>query len=121
MSNLIDALSHTRLLIDKDKYKKNIEEPTPLEEKCKLVAEVKQMLVDDLLSQGVRLSSILFAWDMAESTEGADEALNKGFLYSVLSNIQDLEEYYLERSNDNVSTSTYWKYSPQDENLSELF
>jgi len=98
MSNLDEALSHTRLLIDKGAYDKDIEEPTPLADKVTLVAEVKQMLVDDLLSQGVHLSSIVFAWDMAESTEGADEALNKGFLYSVLSNVQDLEEYFIKRS-----------------------
>jgi len=98
MTNLEEALSYIRLLIDKGAYEKDIEEPTPLADKVTLVAEVKQMLVDDLLSQGVHLLSILFAWDMAESTEGADEALNRGFLYSVLSNIQDLEEYYLERS-----------------------
>jgi len=102
MSNLDEALSHTRLLIDQDTYHKDIDEPTPLADKVALVAEVKQMLVDDLLSQGVHLSTILFAWDMAESTEGADEALNKGFLYSVLSNIQDLEEYYSERLGDDL-------------------
>ena len=102
MSNLDEALSHTRLLIDKGAYEKDIEEPTPLADKVTLVTEVKQMLVDDLLSQGVHLSSVLFAWDMAESTEGADEALNKGFLYSVLSNIQDLEEYYSERLGDDL-------------------
>lgn len=98
MTNLTESLSHTRLLIDKDAYHKDIEEPTPLEQKCVLVAEVKKMFVDDLLSQGVHIESITLAWDIAEAEIGADEALNKGFLYSVLSYIEDLEEYYLKRS-----------------------
>lgn len=98
MTNLTEALSHTRLLIDKGVYEKEIEEPTPLEKKCLLVTEVKEMFVEDLLSQGVHIESITLAWDIAEAEIGADEALNKGFLYSVLNYIQDLEDYYLKRS-----------------------
>lgn len=96
--NLTEALSHTRLLIDKGTYEKEIEEPTPLEKKCLLVTEVKERFVEDLLSQGVHVESITLAWDIAEAEIGADEALNKGFLYSVLNYIQDLEEYFIKRS-----------------------
>lgn len=98
MSNLEEALSHTRLLIEKGAYEKDIEEPTPLIDKCKLVNEVREMLVDDLLAQGVHIESINLAWKISEVENGADEALNKGFLYSVLSYIEDLEEYFIKRS-----------------------
>jgi hypothetical protein len=93
MSNLEEA----RLLIEKGAYEKDIDEPTPLEDKCRLVSEVREMLVEDLLSQGVNIESITLAWTIAEAEIGADEALNKGFLYSVLSYIEDLEEYFLRR------------------------
>lgn len=97
-NTLEEALSHTRLLIEKGAYEKDIEEPTPLEQKCVLVSEVREMLVDDLLSQGIHIESINLAWKISEVENGADEALNKGFLYSVLSYIEDLEEYFTKRS-----------------------
>lgn len=108
VNNLTEALSHTRLLIDKGAYEKEIEEPTPLEKKCLLVSEVKEMFVEDLLSQGVHVESITLAWDIAEAEIGADEALNEGFLYSVLNYIQDLEDYYLKRRQADKNCA-YWE------------
>lgn len=121
-TNLTEALSHTRLLIDKGVYEKEIEEPTPLDKKCLLVNEVKEMFVEDLLSQGVHVESITLAWDIAEAEIGADEALNKGFLYSVLNYIQDLEEYFIKRSRNSSENHHLinWK-TPIGDNLSELF
>mgnify|MGYP000037035040 FL=1 len=98
MNNLEEALSFTKLLVERGTYEKDIEEPTPLEQKCVLVNEVKGMLVGDLLAQGVHIESINLAWKISEVENGADEALNKGFLYSVLSYIEDLEEYFIKRS-----------------------
>lgn len=122
MNNLTEALSHTRLLIDKDRYEEKIEEPTPLEDKCKLVKKVRGKFVEDLLSQGVHIESITLAWDIAEAEIGADEALNKGFLYSVLNYIQDLEEYFIKRSGNSSENHHLinWK-TPIGNNLSELF
>lgn len=110
MSNLTEALSYMRLLIDRGKYEKNIEEPTPLEKKCILVEEVKQDFFDDLfIGQGLDLLvTFKLAWDLAEIEVGADEALNKGFLYTVVNYISTLETFYLERRQVDKNCA-YWE------------
>lgn len=108
MSNLNAALTNIKLLIEENKYEKDIEEPTPLEEKCRLVTEVKELFISDLSNCGISPITSNLAWDITEDVEGADEALNRGFLYSVLKYIEilvnyvkDLEDYFM--SSDEVS------------------
>lgn len=98
MNSLVESLSHIRDLIDKGAYERDIEEPTPLEQKVKLAAEVKELFMSDL-KDICRISSITSttAWNIAEDVVGADEALNKGFLYTVLTYIEVLEDFYLRR------------------------
>lgn len=124
MSNLTEALSHITLLIKENKYEKDIEEPTPLEEKTRLVTEVKELFLADLSNCGISSITSNLAWDITEDVIGADEALNKGFLYSVLTYIEILVKYVsdLEESNINNSTSPSWKSKTyMGDNLSELF
>lgn len=97
MSNLTEALSHITLLIKEGKYEKDIEEPTPLEEKCKLVTEVKELFLADLSNCGISSITANLAWDITEDVIGADEALNKGFLYQVLTYIEMFENFYIKR------------------------
>ena len=123
MTNLTEALSYINLLIKESKYEKNIDEPTPLEEKCKLVTEVKELFLADLSNCGISSITSNLAWDITEDVIGADEALNKGFLYQVLTYIEILESYYYDIQNEfsaKVREITNWK-TPIGENLSELF
>lgn len=89
-----------RDLIDAGLYDKDLTEPTPLEQKKVLVWEVKTEFTDDLLSRGVHLKTINLAWSLSEDVNGEDEALNPGFLHSVIKYIDILEEFYKERSNE---------------------
>lgn len=132
MSNLTEALSHITLLIKENKYEKDIEEPTPLEQKTKLVMEVKELFLADLSNCGISSITSNLAWDITEDVIGADEALNKGFLYSVLTYIGMFEDFYLNRrevdkncaywseESNSTSPSINWK-TPTGDNLSELF
>ena len=98
MNSLTESLSYIKELIDKGAYERDIEEPTPLEQKTKLVAEVKELFMSDL-NDICDISSITstIAWNIAEDVVGADEALNKGFLYTVLTYIEILEDFYARR------------------------
>ena len=86
-------LNDIRNNIDLGLYDKEIDEPTPLEKKKILVWEVKTEFTEDLLSLGVPLKTINLAWDLSEEINGADEALNSIFLYTVLNYIDILEEF----------------------------
>jgi hypothetical protein len=98
MNSLVESLFYIKELIDKGAYEKDIEEPTPLEQKTKLVAEVKELFMSDL-SDICGISSITSttAWNITEDVVGADEALNKGFLYTVINYIDVLEDFYVRR------------------------
>lgn len=90
-------ISNIRSFIDKDVYEKDIEEPTPLDVKSKLSLEVQELFVKDLVEEGIDNETIYLAWEIVEDVLGADEALNKGFLYRVLDYIELLESYYHKR------------------------
>jgi len=106
MSNLTEAISHITLLIKEGKYEKDIEEPTPLEQKTKLVTEVKELFLSDLGNCGISSITSNLAWDITEDVIGADEALNKGFLHQVLTYMDMLENYYIKREAGN--NWVYW-------------
>lgn len=101
MSNIEAMLTNVRFLVNQGKYEKDIEEPTPLEEKCKLVTEVKELFLADLSNWGISSITSTLAWDVTEDVIGADEALNKGFLYSVLTYIEIFEDFYIKREAGN--------------------
>lgn len=82
-----------RELIDLGLYEKEFSEPTPLERKGQLVSEVKTEFTDDLLSRGIPLETIQLAWSLSEDVNGEDEALNPGFLHSVMKYVDILEEF----------------------------
>lgn len=107
MSNLTEAISHITLLIKENKYEKDIEEPTPLEQKTKLVTEVKELFLADLSNCGISSITSNLAWDITEDVIGADEALNKGFLYQVLTYIEMFEDFYLKRRETDKNCA-YW-------------
>jgi hypothetical protein len=102
VSKLAESLLFIGKLIDREDspYSKNIDEPTPLEEKCRLVEEVKEKFIADLCECGVSFITCNVAWDIAERIEGADEGLNKGFLHTVLNYIEILENYYYDIQNE---------------------
>jgi len=87
----MSKLNEVRELIEWGIYDKEIEEPTPLTEKVVLVAEVKTLFYDDLLSRGFHLEIIHLAWEFAIDSCGGEEALNSSFLYTVLNNIEKIE------------------------------
>lgn len=89
-----------RELIDSGLYEKDLSEPTPLEKKGELVREVKSEFISDLLSRGIHLETINLAWLLSEDINGEDEALNSGFLHSVMKYIDILEEYVEARTNE---------------------
>ena len=98
MNSLAESLSHIRDLINKGAYERDIEEPTPLEQKARLVVEVKELFMSDLNDMcGISSITSTTAWNIAEDVVGADEALNKGFLYTVLTYIEVLEDFYIRR------------------------
>lgn len=86
--------------IDKGIYDKPLNEPTPLEDKKKLVQEVREEFWDDLSFRGVSLITFNLAWDLSEEINGADEALNPIFLHTVLTYIDILEKFVKERTNE---------------------
>lgn len=97
---LEEDLSYLRLLIDKGAYDKDINEPTPLEDKCRLVREVKEKFLADLYALDISFITSNLAWGVTEDVIGADEALSKGFLYSVLNYVELLEQYYKDIHNE---------------------
>lgn len=88
MSNI----EKVRELIEIGIYDKEIDEPTPLSKKVELVEEVKVQFYDDLLFRDVHLEIIDLAWEFSIDAMGGEEALNSAFLYSVLNNIERIEE-----------------------------
>lgn len=80
-------------LIDAGLYDKPLNEPTPLEDKKRLVEEVKSEFFDDLSCKEVNKATMMLAWCLAEDVNGEDEALNPIFLHSVLKYIDVLEEF----------------------------
>ena len=91
-----------RELIDSGLYEKDLSEPTPLEIKKQLVAEVRVEFTDDLISEGFSLGTIDLAWSLAEDVNGEDEALNSGFLHSVMKYIDLLEDFVKKERVDEV-------------------
>lgn len=88
MNNLTDIRNNIEWGI----YDKEIDEPTPLSKKIELVEEVKVQFYEDLLFRDVHLEIIDLAWEFSIDAMGGEEALNSAFLYSVLNNIERIEE-----------------------------
>lgn len=96
----MSSLSTIKELIESGKYLVDLEEPTPLERKRELIDDVKLNFYSDCLLQKMSLTTLNFAWELAEDVNGEDEALNSLFLFSVISYVEKLEEFIKELANE---------------------
>lgn len=97
---MMSSLSTIKELIESGKYLVDLEEPTPLERKRELIDDVKLNFYSDCLLQKMSLTTLNFAWELAEDVNGEDEALNSLFLFSVISYVEKLEEFIKELANE---------------------